>query len=198
MEIGCVIMAAGASSRFGGCKLIQPFGRKMIFEYAFDALPLDALRGVAVVSGKNEILAAAAARGFMPILNDKPAEGPPRTIRLGIDALGNMDAIMFMVADQPLLTRASVAGLISFFAKQNGCIAALACGGRRGNPAVFPREFFAELRALRGERGGGAIMAAHPQRVRLYDIPNEYELMDIDTALDYAKLKEEHLPYDEL
>lgn len=192
MKIAAVLMAAGASSRFGECKLIKKFASRPMFEYALDALPCDKLCAVAVVSGRAEILAAAKARGFIPVLNDRPEDGPPRTIRLGMEAAGDADGIMFMVADQPLLRRESVAGEIDFFAKNANSIVAMGHGARRGNPVIFPREFFDELKALHGERGGGAVMAAHRERIMLYQLENGAELMDIDTASDYIMLQKEN------
>lgn len=192
MKIAAVLMAAGASSRFGECKLIKKFASRPMFEYALDALPCDKLCAIAVVSGRAEILAAAEARGFIPVLNDRPEDGPPRTIRLGMEAVGDADGIMFMVADQPLLRRESVAGEIDFFAKNACSIVAMGHGARRGNPVIFPQEFFDELKALRGERGGGAVMAAHRERIMLYQLENEAELMDIDTASDYIMLQKEN------
>lgn len=192
MKIAAVLMAAGASSRFGECKLIKKFASRPMFEYALDALPCDKLCAVAVVSGRAEILAAAEARGFIPVLNDRPEDGPPRTIRLGMEAVSDADGIMFMVADQPLLRRESVAGEIDFFAKNANSIVAMGHGARRGNPVIFPQEFFDELKALRGERGGGAVMAAHRERIMLYQLENGAELMDIDTASDYIMLQKEN------
>lgn len=192
MKIAAVLMAAGASSRFGECKLIKKFASRPMFEYALDALPCDKLCAVAVVSGRAEILAAAEARGFIPVLNDRPEDGPPRTIRLGMEAVGDADGIMFMVADQPLLRRESVAGELDFFAKNANSIVAMGHGARRGNPVIFPQEFFDELKALRGERGGGAVMAAHRERIMLYQLENEAELTDIDTASDYIMLQKEN------
>lgn len=192
MKIAAVLMAAGASSRFGECKLIKKFASRPMFEYALDALPADKLCAVAVVSGRAEILAAAKARGFIPVLNDRPEDGPPRTIRLGMEAVGDAEGIMFMVADQPLLRRESVAGELDFFAKNANSIIAMGHGARRGNPVIFPREFFDELKALHGERGGGAVMAAHRERIMLYQLENGAELMDIDTASDYIMLQKEN------
>ncbi len=192
MKIAAVLMAAGASSRFGECKLIKKFASRPMFEYALDALPYNKLCAVAVVSGRAEILAAAEARGFIPVLNDRPEDGPPRTIRLGMEAVGDADGIMFMVADQPLLRRESVAGELNFFAKNANSIVAMGHGARRGNPVIFPREFFDELKALHGERGGGAVMAAHRERIMLYQLENEAELTDIDTASDYIMLQKEN------
>ena len=159
-RIGCVLMAAGNSTRFGGNKLLTDFFGKTLIERAMEAIPRDKLCRAAVVSQYDEALSMALDFDFLTVRNDRPEDGVSRTIRLGLDALGDVDAAMFMVADQPLLRRESVAGEIDFFAKNANSIVAMGHGARRGNPVIFPQEFFDELKALRGERGGGAVMAA--------------------------------------
>ena len=111
------------------------------------------------------------------------------TIRLGLDALGKVDGAMFMVADQPLLTKSSVEAEIDFFKREPGSIAAMAYGKRRGNPAIFPKDYFVELRELRGDVGGSMVMCAHPDKLRLYQIEEELELFDADSAEELEKLK---------
>ena len=191
-RIGCVLMAAGNSTRFGGNKLLTDFFGKTLIERAMEAIPRDKLCRAAVVSQYDEALSMALDFDFLTVRNDRPEDGVSRTIRLGLDALGDVDAAMFMVADQPLLRRESVAGEIDFFAKNAGSIVAMGHGARRGNPVIFPQEFFDELKALRGERGGGAVMAAHRERIMLYQLENGAELMDIDTASDYIMLQKEN------
>ena len=85
---GCVVLAAGAGKRFGGGKLLSPFRGEALYRRALAAVPGDMLSAVAVVSGEEEILAAARERGFLAVGNDAPAEGISRSIRLGLDALG--------------------------------------------------------------------------------------------------------------
>ncbi|MEF2798873.1 MAG: NTP transferase domain-containing protein, partial [Christensenellales bacterium] len=104
-RIGCVLMAAGSSSRFGGNKLLADFFGKTLIERAMEAVPRDKLLRTAVVSGCDEALSMALDFDFLTVRNDRPEDGVSRTIRLGLDALGDVDAAMFMVADQPCLSR---------------------------------------------------------------------------------------------
>ena len=77
-------------------------GRPLI-EYALRAIPKDAFKRVAVVSQYGPVLDLAGKYGFISVENQDPAAGVSHTIRLGLDALQEMDAAMFMVADQPCL-----------------------------------------------------------------------------------------------
>ena len=188
MKLGLVVMAAGAGTRFGGGKLLAPFQGTPLYARALDAVPEGVFRRAAVVTAVAPMLALAAARGFLPVVNDRPALGVSRTIALGLDALGDVDGAMFLVSDQPLLRRETVAGALGRFLDHPDRIVALGCDGRRGNPCIFPREFFPELLALEGDRGGSAVIRAHPEALLLYPASAE-ELRDVDTVLALEGLR---------
>ena len=116
-SVGCVVMAAGLGTRFGGGKLLSRFRGESLYKHALRVVPADRLSVTAVVSGEGEILSEAEEMGFRPVLNDRPEDGVSRTIRLGLEALGAVDAALFMVADQPLLTRETVARILSLGAE---------------------------------------------------------------------------------
>ena len=59
-------------------------------------------------------------------------------------------------------------------------IAALAHGGVRGNPCIFPARFFPELLELREDHGGNTVIRRHEESLILLEVPAE-ELTDVDT-----------------
>lgn len=187
LRIGGVVMAAGNGRRFGRNKLEAVFGGKTLLRRALEAVPADRLDTVAVVTQYDGAAALAAEFGFHVLRNSRPQDGLSRTVRLGTESLADCDAILFQVADQPLLRRETVAALIDFYAQQPDCIAALSDGHRRGNPCIFPRRFFPALTALTGDEGGSAIIRHHPETLRLLPTNSE-ELQDVDTVETLAKL----------
>ena len=180
MKIGCVVMAAGEARRFGGDKLAAQVGGKSLLLRALEAVPAERCTAVAVVARRPDFLALAASFGFLPVENNRPDLGLSRTVRLGLEALGDCRGAMFLAADQPLLRRASVERALDTFEEHPDRIAALACGGRRGNPCVFPASLFPELLALEGDTGGSAVIRRHADLLLLVDTPAE-ELADVDT-----------------
>lgn len=182
MKLGCVLMAAGAARRFGENKLLAEFAGAPLYERALAAIPAEEFAGVAVVSHYETILRAARLRGFAAVYNPAPEDGVSRTIALGMDALPGMDALLFLVADQPLLRRESVAAQTAFFRAHPQNIVALGHGGRRGNPVVFPEEYFPALRALTGDAGGSAVIRGALEALLLFEIADPLELADVDTA----------------
>ena len=185
LRIGCVVMAAGSASRFGRNKLAAEVDGKTLLRRALEAVPLNRFSRVAVVTQYPEAAALAREFAFTPVENTHPDWGISHTISLGLDALGDCDAALFLVSDQPLLEQASVVELVDFYCLHPSHIAALGHGGVRGNPCLFPARFFPELRALREDHGGSAVIRRHEDALLLYEVPAR-QLTDVDTrqALD--------------
>lgn len=190
IPVGCVVMAAGNAERFGENKLSAMLNGKTLLERALDAVPAELMQAVVVVTQYPAAEELAETYGFACRRNDHPERGQSRTIRLGTEALQDTcGAIVYMVADQPLLRRESVAALIGAWREHPTCIVAAAHGGVRGNPCVFPAEFYPELCALTGDTGGSAVIRRHEDRLRLVET-DPLELFDVDTeeALELLKL----------
>ena len=180
LRIGCVVMAAGNARRFGENKLAVQVKGKALFHRALEAVPAEQFDRTVVVSQYPEVLELAHRMGFVPVPNRHPDWGISHTISLGLDALGDCDAALFLVSDQPLLEQASVAGLLDFYCRHPSCIVALGHNGVRGNPCLFPACFFPELRALREDHGGSTVIRRHEDVLLLYDVPAR-QLTDVDT-----------------
>lgn len=182
MRLGAVLMASGAGRRFGGNKLLHPVDGVPMIERAMTAVPAELLDRACVVSCYPDILTLAGERGYVPVPNPDAAQGQSASVRLGLAALTDMDGVLFCVCDQPWLRRDSVERLLADFAAHPDCICALSWRGERGSPAVFPRELFPELLALTGDRGGGGVIRANQERLRLVEASASMELQDVDTA----------------
>lgn len=181
MKLGCVVMAAGRGSRFGANKLLQDFRGKPLCRWAMEAVPPAEFSEVCVVTGYEPVEELAREFGFRTVWNRQPEVGISLTIRLGLEQLADCGGVLFMTADQPLLTAASVTRLAEAFREAPEAILAASHGGRRGNPCLFPKALFPELLALQGDVGGSAVIRAHGELLRLVELPAR-ELADCDTA----------------
>lgn len=189
LKIGCVLMAAGNARRFGDNKLAaQLRGRSLILR-ALEAVPAEMFDSVVVVTQYPEIMRLVKEFRFSAIHNEHPDWGISHTIRLGLTALRDCDGVLFLVSDQPLLQRESVAELVRLWKRQPDRIAALAHGGVRGNPCLFPARFFPELLELREDHGGNTVIRRHEDALVLLEVGAQ-ELTDVDTPEALAEIRD--------
>lgn len=181
MRLGVVLLSAGKSSRFGRNKLLEDVGgRPMICRTMEAAAALDAARRAAVVSC-DEVAALAGKHGFDIISNDVPENGQAHSVVLGVRAMQDLDAVLFLAGDQPLITRESLCLLVRRFIESGKGIACLADETHRGNPAIFAAEYYPELLALGGDRGAKGILRANENDLLVVRCLHADELADADT-----------------
>ena len=108
----------------------------------------------------------------------------------GTEAMAGCGAILYQVADQPLLEQDTVRRELEYFRTHPDHIVGLAHNGVRGNPCIFPRKFFPELMALEGDVGGNVVIRAHPDALLLYET-SAAELRDVDTVEALAAIQED-------
>ena len=177
-KIGCVIMASGLGKRFGGNKLMADFlGRPMI-QRALDAT--DGLfAGRVVVTRHESVAALCREQNVDVVLHDLPHRND--TVRLGLEALGDLDACMFLPGDQPLLRRETVAMLLEHRKSAPEKIIRPIFEDSEGSPVLFPAWAFPELQKLPEGRGGGSVIQSHPDALCRVSVSDPFELADADT-----------------
>lgn len=182
-------MAAGDARRFGENKLAIEVGGRTLVRRALEAVPGEVFRTVAVVTQYPEVETLAEEFGFLPVRNPHPDWGISHTIRLGLEALGEVDAALFLVSDQPLLRRETISAEVAFFRRHPDKLVGLGHDGVRGNPCIFPRRYFPELLELREDHGGSSVIRRHEKDLLLFEAP-ACELEDIDTPCALYAMRE--------
>ena len=177
-KTGCVIMASGVGVRFGSNKLMADFLDQPMITRAFAAT--EGLFDRRIVVTRHESVARLCQDcGIEVILHDLPHRSD--TVRLGLEALGDLDWCMFLPGDQPLLRRETVALLLESRYSAPEQIHRPICEGTEGSPVLFPAWTFPELKTLPEGKGGGWVMKQHPESVVTMAITDPHELMDADT-----------------
>ena len=131
---GCVMMASGLGKRFGGSKLMVPFLGKPLLYWALSATEGLFSRRV-VVTRNLEAASFCAALGVETVVHDEP--GRNDTVRLGLEAVGNVERCLFCPADQPLLSRQTVESLLLCGQNSRGRIWRPCFQGTPGAPILF-------------------------------------------------------------
>ena len=186
-QIGCVIMASGLSKRFGGNKLMADFHGAPLIQRALDAtVGLFAHR--VVVTRHESVAALCREKNVAVVLHDLPHRSD--TVRLGLEALPDLDACMFLPGDQPLLRRETVAMLLENWKENPDRIVRPAYEDSEGSPVLFPAWAFPELKNLPEGKGGGVVIKNHPQAVYRVSVANPFELADADTRSTLELLRQ--------
>ena len=114
-------------------------------------------------------------------------KGQGSSIRLGVNALRkDICACLFIMCDQPLIKTEVVTSILSAYIQERNKIIVPVYHGKRGNPVLFDRSLFQELRQLKNEEGGRSLFTRHP--VTYIESQDDSILIDIDTRQDYLKL----------
>ena len=186
MNHGCIIMASGMGTRFGGIKLIVKLNGTPLIQYVIQATEKHFEKRV-VVTRHDEVAALCHALGAEVVLHDKPHRND--TVRLGIDAIGECDTVTFFQADQPLISPNTIAAVLHAAENTPGCIWRTSFKGTPGAPVLFPSWAFDELQTLPSGKGGGYVAKAHEKLVRTIEVSNRWELFDVDTPEDLILLQ---------
>lgn len=185
-KLGCVIMASGLGKRFGSNKLMADFHGEPLIQRALRAT--DGLFAKRVVVTRHESVAALCRElGADVVLHDLPHRSD--TVRLGLEALGDLDACMFLPGDQPLLRRETVAMLLEIRKENPDRIIRPAYEDSEGSPVLFPAWAFPELKTLPEGKGGGVVIKNHPHEVYRASVFDPFELADADTPETLELLK---------
>ena len=177
------ILAAGAGRRFGGCKPLAELAGKPLLQHAIDhCRALDGIVGISVILGSDAaaITAGVACNGIAVRINADWREGMASSIRTAVSGVAeSCTHLLLLAADQPRVTPRDLRALLDAAAAAPDAAIAAAYADTLGIPAVFPRQWFARLDALRGDRGAGSLLRAPGAGVVTVALPGA--AFDIDT-----------------
>lgn len=190
---GCIIMASGQGTRFGGNKLLADFGGKALIQWV-----LDVSKGIfskrIVVTIHREIENLCKKQNIPVILHSFPYRND--VVRIGIESIGcQIDRCAFLLADQPLIKKETLSSIIMCANNEPDFIWRACYKETIGSPVVFPKKYFNELKNLPQGKGGNIVILNHAENVKNFSVSNLYELEDIDTHDDLERLLKNISPY---
>lgn len=195
-KIGAVVLAAGGSSRMGMNKLLTEVGDKPLVRRVVEAASGSHAFPIVVVTGRDAAQVQAALAGCLVAFADNPeySMGLSTSLRKGLKALPeDCDGAIVLLGDMPAVTPALIDRLVAAFDPAEGrAICVATHGGKRGNPVLFARRFFAEIESIEGDIGARGLIGAYPELVREVEAESDAPLIDIDTPEDLAAYREEH------
>ena len=195
-RVAAVVLAAGRSTRMGGPnKLLSPWRGKPLVRTAVENVLASRASPVVVVTGHQAEAVREALAGLPVSFAHNPdfAEGLSTSVGAGIAAVPpDADAAVICLGDMPGVDAALIDALIAAFDPERGALAVVPMvEGRRGNPVLWARRFFPELRHLEGDSGARQILSANRDAVVEIPVATRGAAIDVDTAEDLATLADQ-------
>ena len=193
-SIAAVVLGAGKSSRMGGPnKLLAEIGGRPLLRIVVEQALKSQARPVIVVTGhqRERVEAVLAGLAVKFVHNPNFAEGLGTSLKAGIAALpAEVDGAIVCLGDMPQVDAGLIDRLIGTLDPDKGALIVVpTIDGKRGNPVVWSRRFFAELMAVEGDVGARYLIGRYPEAVAEVPLSGTAVLTDVDTpeALEAVK-----------
>ena len=183
--IAGIVLAGGASSRFGATKQVAILRGEPLAQHAIDALAGAGIADIVVVLGHDADAVEAALAlpaGARTVVNPRWTEGQASSLGIGLGAAADSDAVVVLLADQPGITAGHVRALVDAYRADPAPIVRLRFDDAPG-PALLAAEVYADAMELEGDTGARALIARRPDAVREVRVPGPAP-RDVDTAED--------------
>jgi CTP:molybdopterin cytidylyltransferase MocA len=187
--IGGLVLAAGGSSRFGGRpKQLAVLDGKPLLEHVLLAMSSAPLDRVAVVLGAHadEVASGVPLHGADAVVCTDWARGLGASLRAGVEALSDCDAVAVALGDQPRLSADAIARVVGQRGADELAVRAT-YGGVPGHPVLLEKTLLARVSELSGDAGARSLLHGIPIREVACDGLGSPD--DIDTPEALAALQ---------
>ena len=190
-RLATIILAAGGSRRLGQPKQLLRFrGTPLIVRTA--RLARQTVKGeiIVVLGEQQQRLRSLLHRHDQKLVianNPHWKQGLATSLQAGLQQVPPVaSAVLILLVDQAKLSTADVVRLIACWQKRPGKPAAAFFLGRAGAPAVIPRRWFSDIRALEGDIGARQLLR-RLGAISLVGLPAAE--FDVDTPADATALR---------
>ncbi len=198
--ISAIILAAGEASRMGKLKQLLPWEDSTILGTVIKNIQESELDGqVRVVLGaeSERIKEELADYNCQFLTNPDYTRGMFSSVMTGIKNLPiNTTGLLFMLADQPLVTTDIYNQLISYFKKEEPLLLVPSYNQRRGHPLIISSTLIPEIYKLGkdGDPEGGlrALLDKYEDDIEYYNVDKEGVIIDLDYYEDYQKYRSDN------
>ena len=190
-ELHAVILAAGASTRFGSPKQLVRIGGSPVLHQMISNAAFVAGRSVTVIIGAHarEIAPALRQSAASVVVNRDWPEGLASSIRVAVEsAPPRCDGLLLLLADQVAVTADDLKHLYAAWKRHPILVAAALYDGAPGLPAIFPRWTYPGLMELRGDRDPRQVIRRNVDQ--LVRIPMANASINLDTPEDLLSIEQ--------
>ncbi len=191
--VAAVVLAAGQSRRMGPVNklLAKVGGVPMLAKVVGEALQSRAC-AVHVVTGheRSRVEEVLADREVRLVHNPSFERGISTSIAAGLSSLpADVEGALICLGDMPAVSAELLDRIIDAFDPVRGAeVCVPSYRGKRGNPVLWSRRFFAEICRIRGDAGARHLIGEHSDVVREVAIDDAAVLLDVDSPQALARV----------
>lgn len=190
-RVTAVVLAAGQGKRMGRTKQLLPWGETTVLGQTLRNLRASAVHDILVVVGHRAegVAKEAAAIGVPFVHNPNYATGEMlSSLKVAVRYVDDdCAAVLVMLADQPMVAPQTINELLAAFQRGEGELIAPVYEGKRGNPVLIGRRYFAELLELPAEGAPRDLLRRHTAELILVPVTTDTVLRDLDDPQQYER-----------
>lgn len=191
--VGIVLLASGSAMRMGQNKLLLPLGERQTPCIRWVGEMLSEWSNQVVVIYRDEAVRTVLADlNFQMVYNEQADKGQSEAIKLGVSQFweASVQGWLFVMGDQPLLSRAVCERLVTAFLTQEVDVVVPCVDAQSYAPVIFHRDLKESLLKLEGDRGAKGIVNQSGVRVLNIDFQEIDPFMDMDTPDAYEVIQD--------
>ena len=182
MTVGGLVLAAGEGRRFGGTKQLATFRGRPLLEHALEAMAAVTPRVVVLGHEAEKIRRGVNMHGASVVVCDDWDEGQAASLRTGLAALAQCDAVVVVLGDQPGITADAIQAVASAAGDEDAVRAVY--DGRPGHPVLLRHALLERAGELHGDVGFRDLLEG--ATVRELELGGLADPADIDTREELA------------
>ena len=191
-EFSIIILAAGASERFGKPKQLLRFEKTTLLERIAQTALKTGFEIVVVLGANAEIIQVSLENLSVRIaVNENWQTGMSSSIIKGLkkslETNPDLAGVILLLCDQPFVTEENISKLVETQKETGKPIVASSYENTIGVPTLFMREVFDELLKLKGDTGAKPLIKRRAENLAKVNAPEA--AFDVDTAEDFEALK---------
>ena len=188
-----VILAAGQARRMGQAKQLLLLNEKSMVWHVATTACQSRLDQIIVITGayQREVTSALNDLPLQIIHNENWQQGQSTSVKKAIQCISTeMQAVVFLLADQPLVDVSLINELIKVYHETNASIIIPRALKQPGNPVLFDLKVWRPaLLELSGDEGARQIIRENQETIHYIELLDGQCFFDVDTPLEYEIMK---------